>query len=133
MKRAVKFDNVFENVMKEAHEAAEAAGDRWVQENTKPRFVVYNADLDGNQIGPSSYILDVCGFAYIEFKDKRSKFYKMCKQWEAPDRDWYNYLHIRTKHSTRQEMGLAEACMRAAVGAINKYYPDSVYMTSRID
>lgn len=134
MKKAVKLDPMFIEVIHEATEAAEKAGDKWVTENTRPKYAIQSADIRGNKFGPIDYILDVCGFAYIKFTDKRSKFYKMARTYENPHQpEFYSSLHIRTKHSIRQELGLAEACMRAAVEVINKYYPNTVYMTSRID
>lgn len=138
--------HIFLNVIQKAQEAAEAAGDKWVVENTKPRYAFQSADIRGNRFGPVDYMLDVCGFAWINFKDKHSRFYKMCQEHQMGEcppginmdafrimRRQYDSLNIRTKHSVRQEMGLAEACMRAAVEVINDSYPGEVYMKSRID
>lgn len=133
--------SLFKDIMEEATQAAEQAGDKWVAENTQPKHAIQSADLRGNKFGPVDYILDVCGFAYINFKDKRSKFYKLAREYEVGPKTayneyeyrYYNYLHIRTKHSCRQELGLAEACTKAAAEVINKYFPGTVYVTSRID
>lgn len=131
--------SLFEDTMRRASEAAEKAAEKWLEEARArgPRFMVYSADLEGNPVNDSrDYLLDNCGFAYINFRDKRSRFYKMASAWELGDnprkRKLYS-LHVRHKLSMRQELGLAEAAMSAACKIINSVYPNSVYMTSRID
>ena len=71
---------VFEQAIKEATEAGNKAGTDWLMERLNGKYVlnvgsdrVYITDLEGNKVNP---MLDACGGASIELKDRRTKFGK---------------------------------------------------------
>lgn len=103
-------------LLAEATVAANEAGCRWVNEHSKPAYEVYSSDLFGARIGTSSYMLDLCGGAYILIKDRRTKFYKFVKQNGLGG----STVPIHHIYRGRQEAGLAEACMRAACEYLTK-------------
>lgn len=98
----------FAAILAEASAAADAAGDKFLADHPDYR--------------------DCCGFAYVNFADKRSAFYKYCK---TIDRQPY-FVPITYKHRYLQEMTIKEVCMTAAAKVLNSYGLN-VYMSSRMD
>lgn len=99
-------------LLAKATDAANEAGQQWVSEHTRPAYEVYSVDLAGNRLSnESSYMLDLCGGAYILIKDRRTKFYKFVKHHKGCCSNTVQIHHI---YRGRQEAGLNEACMRAA-------------------
>jgi hypothetical protein len=101
-------------IMREAVEAANAAGDVWW--NQRCAVQPYNPNTcTGMKVGP----LDLCGFAFIEINDKRTKFVKWYMK-QNP-REHGHFMHIPHKFDTRQDMGLREVCMMAALEVFRKH------------
>lgn len=102
-------------IVQEAIEAANAAGDEWMTK-AYPRYTV----LDSNSI-PFGVMLDLCGNAHLVFSDRRSSAYKKFLK-EGLVRNSGNYvIEIRHKHKHRQEHGLQLACIQAAKKVFIKY------------
>lgn len=135
----------FEQILVEAENAAAKAAEKWLREAEArgPKYSVHSSDLAGNSGPAVGYLLDVCGFAWIEFKDRRSGFYRWCKKYVnamnnsrgmRPERTLYR-VPIGGAYDAwrgRQEMGLKEAAMYAANEVFLKY-GIKTYVRSRID
>lgn len=122
----------FAVAMKAASDAANEAGDRWLASATPQFRVVQRANpLDDNSPITKDYgtMLDVCGFAWVVCKDKRSKFARWCKANDYGS----HFVRVPHKHRNRQELTLAEECARAAVRVFREHGINDVYMESRID
>lgn len=121
----------FQILLDKAVHEANLAGDKWVAEHTKPTVVFYAADLAGNPINNErDYALDVCGGAYIELSDKRTKFAKFIKSLESRHA-WS--VSINHKYRGRQEMGLNEACIKAAFDTLKAFGVTGIRFKSYID
>ena len=108
-------------VLADASAAADEAGDEWMR-NAKPRYVVYNVDLNGRRTDEKQeYLLDVCGNSHLVVKDKRSAFYKALVKFGLIHDRYTPTLPIETKYRFHQEMGLHEACMAAAKQVLVSY------------
>lgn len=117
-------DKVFGELLEAATKAANEAGDLWMKEHTKPAFAV----MAGNTVVGT--MLDVCGFVYLEIKDKRSAFYK----WGKEKQGWaHSHIGLNHKYSSRQEMGLKEACCYAAYKVLSDAGIKNLRVFSRID
>jgi hypothetical protein len=128
----MKTQNGFDDVIAQATKAAEEAGQKWVDEHTKPVFAVYNADvLTGKQYGPClGTMLDVCGMVHIRITDKRTAFSKYIKKIQ----NGYNgAIFLKHKYSGRQEWGLNEACAYAAAKVFTLAGIKGIYVYSNID
>ena len=123
----------YEKIMAEATEAASAAGDAWMAKATPQFRVVERSNpLDDNSpiVKDFGTMLDVCGFAGIEIKDKRTKFAK----WLVQKYNWTYSVRIDHKYRMRQELGLAENCAKAALDVFRKHGVDKgLQFYSRID
>lgn len=107
-------------LMDEANRAAEAASQDWLNKAV-PRFQV--RDKDGNDLGT---LLDNCGFAKVVIKDRRSAFYRTLKKFNLIDPDRYTPVFpVSYTLCHRQEMGLHEAAVDAAIKVLAKYNLDS--------
>ena len=119
-----------------AKEAADAEGDEWL-ENAMPKFRVFQTDIFGTRISPpeqDSFLLDVCGGAYLQVKDKRSKAYRLlkkagviCKYGEERTVD------VQYKHRSRQERGLHIVCCQAFWAVLRESGFDGIILKSYID
>lgn len=100
------------------------------------RIPIFEGDIFGNRIGNAiDYLNDVCGCAWIGFKDKRSGFYKQYKQYirdinNSPTMDAYIFSY---PHSGRQELEVNEAVAKACCEYINKNCGANCFVRSRID
>jgi hypothetical protein len=115
----------FSSIIKEATKAANEAGDQWMAEHSRPAYEVL--DKRGRVIGQ---MLDVCGFAWIIIKDRRTSFAKWAEKTGIASHD---FLHIAHKYKMRQELGLAEACGKAALQVLVNHEIKGLYFESRID
>ena len=127
-------EDFYEEVWVEAIAAAEQAGAEWMA-NARPKFRVVERGnpLDDNSPITKDYgtMLDVCGFAYIELRDKRNKFVKWLR---STGRASDFSVRIHTSWSPRQELGLAEATKGAALAVFRKHDLSSgLSFSSRID
>ena len=110
-------------VLTEADEAATKASNEWLA-NAKPRYAVYSADLITGKPngGPIDYMLDVCGYARVVVKDKRSAFFKALVKFGFMDsRKYTPTIDLNYPLRCRQEMGLHESAVKAAMEVFKKY------------
>lgn len=115
----------FNKILKEATEAANAAGDKWVVEHTKPVWSV--RDGANREVGQ---LLDVCGFGFIQVKDKRSAFVKYIKEIQN---GYDSTIQINSKYRMRQEWSLNEATAYAALKVLQDHGIKGLSVYSRID
>jgi hypothetical protein len=59
-------------------------------------------------------MLDMCGNAHVQFKDKRTAAYKAFVKADAVRRSGNAVVQIEHNYRYRQEHGLAYACAKAA-------------------
>jgi hypothetical protein len=118
----------YSQMMKEAVKAANLAGQAWL-ETAKPTYIVASART-GKDLGYPP-MLDVCGHVYIDIVDKRTSF----ARWVAKQQNGYNdVVRVAHHYHKRQEMGLKEACERAALAVFEKHGADKgLRIFSRID
>lgn len=114
----------FDAIMNEAREAANAAGDKWIAEHTKPAYAV----MQGNQVVDT--LLDVCGFGFVQVTDKRTSFAKYLKKVQ----NGYNEtIQLNHKHRGRQEWSLNEVTAYAIAGVLRSHGIKGISVYSRID
>ena len=111
------------NLILEAVEAANNAGDLWMQ-NAKVQFAV----LDGDTVVGA--LLDVCGNSYIRFTDRRTKAYKVFDKHGAVSN---GTIHVPHKYVYRQEYGLQRACASAALQVFRSHGIEKLNLWSYID
>jgi hypothetical protein len=103
-------------LMAEMRDAADKAATDWLAaaEARGPKYSVHQADLLGNQGPAIGTMLDVCGNAWVELKDKRTKLYKAFKGagYLTPSG---NSVALNYNLRGRQEMGLHIAAAEAAL------------------
>lgn len=131
------FDNAasVSMLMVEMRTAADEAANAWLEAaiNRGPKYAVHNADLTGNLKGPAiGTMLDVCGNAWLEFTDKRSKLYRAFKAAGYVSRSGNN-VDIPYTHRFRQEMSLHEAAISAAQNVMLKHGIKGTRVNSYID
>ena len=108
-------------MLTEATEAANAAGTKWLAE-AKPKYAVFSTDLFGRRTSPDTdYLLDLCGGAYLTFRDKRSSAYKAFKKAGEIRSEYSATIDIDHKFRGRQEHGLAVVCMQAAKEVLERH------------
>lgn len=100
-------------LVQKATEAANVAGQEWMDKATI-RYAVRGSDLTGKPGPVVGYMLDMCGCAYVQFKDKRITDYKEFKKAGFVRPTGNAVVEIPHRWLMRQEMGLAEACAMAA-------------------
>lgn len=111
-------------LMQKATEAANTAGDEWMQ-NARVQFVV----ADGNSVVGS--LLDVCGNSHIKFADRRTKAYKAFKQEGFVHTT--GTIHVPHKYVHRQEYGLHQACTAAAMQVLLGHGVEKLKLWSYVD
>jgi hypothetical protein len=128
MAKAMELD--VKHIINLAVENANMAGDLWLA-NAKPRYEVYASDLNGKRLSESTYMLDLCGGAYVEFRDARKKAFK---QFEKAGMIRHgSTINIHHKFRGRQEHGLHLACMEAAKDVLVTYGITDVRVRDYID
>lgn len=138
----------FDQILAEAEKAASAAAKEWLDAALKrgPAFTVHEGSLFGGTTGPAiGALLDLCGGGYIKITDGRKKFTKYLldlKKHEYEQRFGYKpsagcigkYWSVRHELSMRQEMGLAEAALRAFFAVLkNHEVAEGMYVHTYID
>ncbi len=114
-------DAFFEQAILEATEAANLAGDQWFLDKG---FIPGEIKYCG--------MLDLCGGAYINLRDRRTTFAKWLKKKSQNNQVWS--VGIDHKYRGRQEMGLNETTIRAAIEVLqNKFGITGIAMKSYID
>jgi hypothetical protein len=117
-----------------AEAAASDAAEAWLDKalSRGPAFSVHQADAVTGKPGPSiGTMLDVCGNAWIRFTDKRDNFYKYVKRVSRDN--YHNSVPLLYKHAARQEMGLHEAAIRAAMDVLKSRGIKNIQFYSYID
>jgi hypothetical protein len=110
-----------QDLMKYVNEAAQKAAQIWydVARSKGPAFVVGDANLFTGEIERvTGTMLDLCGNAFLKFRDKRSALYKACKKHGFES---FGALDISYKLQGRQEHGLHVAAMKAALEVLNQH------------
>lgn len=117
-----------------ATKAANEAGDRWMAA-AKPKYVVYQSDLTGRKLpgATEEYMLDVCGNAHVQFKDKRFAIYKNFVKAGCVRKTGNAVIEIQHKYRYRQEMGLQVACAEAAKAKLEELGVTGLRIWSYID
>lgn len=136
-------DDHIEAILEKARVAADEAGDKWLAENTKPRFAVYNADLLGRPTsGVIGTMLDNCGGAYIACRDKRSRFFRYMTEREKAaqagihDTRFFRlyFISVNHKNRMRQEHGLHKAAAAAYLEVLKQHnLAEHLYVKDYID
>lgn len=115
----------YADILAEAGEAANAAAQAWLEENTKPRYQVYSGNV------PMGTLLDVCGGASLVLKDGRSRFARYVR---LTMRDGSNWFHpTGYAYTYRQEMGLHNAAYEAALNVLKAHGVTGVGVHTYID
>lgn len=125
----------FAKIVKLATKAANEAGDAWCASHTQPVHVVIQ-DIGPNRGKPVATMLDLCGFSWIVMTDKRTAFAKWVKNVfykDAPLMQNSTFLHLPHKYRDRQEIGLREACSRAAIEVLHQHGIQHIRHESRVD
>lgn len=83
----------------------------------------------------NDYLLDLCGGAFLEFKDKRSAF---CKQLKAFNKtrgfEWFHDGYaLEIGHSGRQEAEINQSAVKAVANYLNETYKANCYARCYID
>ena len=115
----------FSKILKEATESANKAGDKWIEEHTKPVWSV--VDNFGKNVGT---LLDVCGFGFVQIKDKRTSFSKYIKDIQN---GYDNSIQLNHKYRGRQEWSLNEATAYAIYNTLKSHGIKGLSVYSRID
>lgn len=109
-------------IVQEALDAANKAGDFWMAA-AAPKYVV--SDSYGRSLGT---MLDLCGNAHLQFKDKRSKNYKDFLKADLVRKSGNGVVELHHNYNHRQEYGLHMACVEAA----KKVFEDNCITDVRI-
>ena len=96
-------------IVNEAVAAANAAGALWMAA-AKPKYVPTDA-LTGYRY-PA--MLDLCGNAHLQVRDKRSKNYKLFVKLGLVRKTGNGVIELPHSYKVRQEHGLQMACIEAA-------------------
>lgn len=115
------------NIANEAVIAANEAGDNWMAK-ASPKYVV--TDDTGRNYGS---LLDLCGNAHVQFRDKRSKIYKDCVKLDLVRKSGNGVFELEHKYRHRQEYGLMMACAEAAKKVLESHGITEVRIWSYVD
>jgi hypothetical protein len=110
-----------QDLMKYVNEAAQKSAQIWydVARSKGPVYLVGDANLFTGEIERiTGTMLDLCGNAFLKFRDKRSAFYKACKKHGFES---LGALDISYKLQGRQEHGLHVAAMKGALEVLNQH------------
>ena len=117
-----------QEIVQEAVAAANAAGDAWMA-SASPKFAVTDA-FTGRVQGT---MLDLCGNAHLQFRDKRSRNYKQFVKEDLVRKSGNGVIELEHKYRYRQEHGLHMACVRAAKAVLEKHGITDVRIWDYID
>jgi len=124
-------------IVQEATAAATAAGALWLAQAQArgPKFQVREADiLTGAPKGPVlGELLDLCGNAHVQFRDRRSKHYKAFVAAGLVRKTGNGVVEINHGYRMRQEHGLMTACAEAAKAILEKHGVNGLRIWSYID
>lgn len=123
------------DIVKLATEAATAAGDVWMATATT-KYLVTEGDLFTGKPVPGAPVygmLDLCGNAHVQFKDKRSKIYKDFVKQGLVRSTGNAVVEIEHKWKRRQEHGLQMVCAKAAMAKLEEHGVTGLHIWSYID
>ena len=103
-----------QQIVTEATKAADEAGSAWMKSKLDEGVPGIITVVDGFTGRPVGRMLDLCGNAHLEIKDKRSKVYKEFKKAGLIDEHGRATVTINHRYVARQEHGLHLACINAA-------------------
>jgi hypothetical protein len=107
-----------DQIVKDATAAANAAGERWLSAATV-KYSIHEVDLFGDSKGPAvGYMLDACGNAHVQFKDRRSAWFKAFERYGHIRRTNNGVVEINHAFRARQEYGLRQVAARAALDSM---------------
>ena len=123
-----KFD--FESIVKECKEVATKAYNEEIQKMLKEGYK-YKVTDNGDTI---DYMYDICGGAYIKFKDCRSGFYRELKKY-CLNKDTYEPHGVFREypHFCRQELRVNSAVANAVNEYLKEKYNTNTYVITYID
>ena len=135
----IDFDKVYNDLTKIRDRILKEFMEIYNARTNADRIPIFEGDIFGNRIGNAvDYLNDVCGGAYISFRDRRSNFYKQYKAWyknlpENRDNKWLEIHRFDYPHSGRQELEVNEAIAKACCEYINKNLGANCRVGSYID
>lgn len=112
------------SIVAKATAAADEAGKKWMEAAVAagPKYAVYEAEvLTGVPIRKTGDLLDLCGNAHVQFKDKRSKIYKAFLRADFVRKSGNGVVEIQHDWVMRQEHGLQMACAQAAKKVLEEH------------
>jgi hypothetical protein len=93
--------------------------------NEGPKYSIHETITNLN-VG---YMYDICGNAYIKFKDQRNSFAKAYKKFiQSIDEIYSTDVFNLYMHSSRQELRVNKAVAFAVANHINSKYKANVYV-----
>ena len=123
-------DNSFyQHALAVALTAANEAGEKWVNDVRIARGYGPGTEI------PKGAMFDCCGFSSLVWTDKRSKFFRWTVKAGICGPGAYS-LHINHNYRGQQDLGLLEACNRAALKVLRELIGEknvSLLHTSRVD
>ena len=122
-------DSFYQHALAVALTAANEAGEKWVNDVRIARGYGPGTEI------PKGAMFDCCGFSYLVWTDKRSKFFRWTVKAGICTKGDYA-LRINHKYRGQQDMGLLEACNRAALAVLRELIGEknvSLQHTSRVD
>ena len=123
-----KFD--FEVIVKECEKVATKAYNEEVQKMLAEGYR-YEVTSNGNAV---DYMYDICGGAYIKFKDCRSSFYKEYKKYRLNNNMGEPYGMFREYPPFgRQELRVNKAVVNAVNEYLKQKYNTNSYVITYID
>lgn len=109
--------NTPQEIINAARKAADAAGDKWMTDalSKGPKYSIVDS-FTNQHLGT---MLDSCGNAHLQFKDKRTANYKAFKKANLTRSS--GVICIGDKFQSYQEYGLHMACATAAKAIFLQY------------
>lgn len=135
----IDFNKVYDELEKIKNKIVNEYIEIYNSKTNDEKIGVYKSTIFGNRIGNAvDYLNDVCGGAYISFRDRRSNFYKQYKDWyknisENKDNKWLEIHRFDFPHSSRQELEVNEAVANACCKYINETCNANCYVRTYID
>jgi hypothetical protein len=114
-----------QSIMNEANVAAQISAARWILDTISKGegYEIYQASIIPGQVvsPPLGIMLDLCGRAYIRFKDKRSATYRSFDKHGFVEFKGSGIIDLHFPLHGRQEYGLHMASVRGALDVLRKY------------
>lgn len=112
-------------IIREASRAAQFSAVRWILDTLDKGegYDVHHPSIIPGQLvsPPIGHMLDLCGRAYIRFKDKRSATYRSFDRYGFVEIKGSGIIDLQFPLKSRQEYGMHMAAVRGALDALRKY------------